>query len=130
MKFFGFRKNIFSVRKYFFEKKIDKKKIMFFDDFFLSSKSYQVPCSHKFAASNSIYKNMKTQQSKKNDQKLEIYIGIRYPHKIRSRYMRYVTRTISAGGWTIGLKYFGFPVIRLKYNGSPTPPPPHGGGMG
>ena len=55
-------------KKYFFQfensfSKIffDKKKIIFFDDFFLSSKSYQVPCSHKFSACNSIYKNMKTQ---------------------------------------------------------------------
>ena len=45
----------------------------------LSEKSSLALCTHKFSASNSICKILKTQQPKKNDQKLEIYIGIRYP---------------------------------------------------
>ena len=65
MKFSKFQ-NISGNCRFFFSKNIfDKKNNMFLWFFLKSSKSYQVPCSHEFSASNSIYKNIKTQGKKK-----------------------------------------------------------------
>ena len=62
---FRFSKKYFFSSKIFFRKIFSIRKINIVLWIFLSSKSYQVPCSHKFAASNSIYKNVKTQGQKK-----------------------------------------------------------------
>ena len=66
--FFEFQKNIFRKSQTFFDFFFrSEKNNIFWWIFFLSSKSWRVLCTHKFSASNSIYKNMKTQGQKKLD---------------------------------------------------------------